>query len=151
MNNIDKAKILEKLIFHHEQLVVELNKTIQDLSLEADLPEGETVDLEDASHQNLSSDMKQHYEALVANSQRDLDKLRSYIDIPMDTIGPGALVVTDHVMFFIGVATPKLHLKDYPVLVGISTDSDIFKVLQNKNTGDLFHFDGQMLRIKNIL
>ncbi|MEP7321141.1 MAG: hypothetical protein ABI761_04445 [Saprospiraceae bacterium] len=151
LSMIDKTFILEKLISHHEQLVTELNKTILDLSAEADLPENETVDIEDSSYQNYASDMRLHYNELLTNSINDLEKLKSYEGLSTREVGPGALVVTDPVMFFIGVATPRLHLKTYQTLIGISPGSDMYKILLSKKEGEEIMFELGKVRIKAIL
>ena len=148
---IDKAIILEKLINHHEQLVIELNKTLLDLAEESNLTVDETIDLEDSSYQDYSSDMKLHYDALLSNSLKDLEKLKSFVEASTHEVVPGALVVTDQLLFFIGVATPKLHIKDYQTLIGISIDSEMFMLLKSKQAGDEFEYDQKKLFIRSII
>ena len=140
---VDKSYILGKLTHHLEQLVAELNKTLIDLKSESDLPEDESIDPEDSSYQNYNSEMIQHYRSLLNLSVADLEKLRSF--------GNQAIIITDLVLIFVGVAIPKLHLKEHQTLLGISIDSPIYQALRSKKVGDLFEFEEKELKIKNII
>ena len=148
---VDKSYILGKLTHHLEQLVAELNKTLIDLKSESDLPEDESIDPEDSSYQNYNSEMIQHYRSLLNLSVADLEKLRSFGNQATDLIGPGALIITDLVLIFVGVAIPKLHLKEHQTLLGISIDSPIYQALRSKKVGELFEFEEKELKIKNII
>ncbi len=146
----EKNVILGKLIYHLEQLSLELNKTLQDLKEESKLPEAEAVDMDDFSYLNFSSEMIEHYQSLLSFSLNDLEKLRSYEGKECTSIEPGALIWTDQILFFVGVATPKFHLRDHQLLIGISEDSPIYKEFKDSQVGDFIHIDGKSLKIKSI-
>lgn len=149
--SIEKSTVQNKLIYHFEQLCSELNNTLLNLKAEAALTEDETVNMDDASYQNHAVEMIEHYQNLLNNSSAELKKLQSYEKIICHTIQPGALVITEELMIFIGVATPKLHLKDHQILIGISEESPLYKNMHGKKIGEFIPMDDKSLKIRSIL
>ncbi|HNR09192.1 MAG TPA: hypothetical protein PKM27_17860 [Saprospiraceae bacterium] len=146
----DKKKILQQIRNHQEAMISELKATIQNLEHEADLPEGEVIDPEDASFQSASMEMLSHYRTLLVNAENDLYKLNNLSEVETDRVAPGALVVTDEILLYIGIPVKSIPMSGGRTLIGVSPDSEIVNQLEAKKTGDAFDFGDTTLVIRSI-
>lgn len=146
----DKKHIIDQILTRQEAVIREFNATIQNLEHEADLPEGEVIDPEDTSFQSTSIEMLSHYRTLLVNAENDLYKLNNLAGVEADRVMPGALVVTDEILFFIGIPMKSITLPGGRQLIGVSPDSEIVGQLESKKAGDSFDFGDTRLVIRSI-
>lgn len=62
---------------------------------------------------------------------------------------PGALVITNHLTFFIGVSTDKVEVEG-EVLYGISTHAPIYKAMQGLGKGKVFSYNEKEYLIEEV-
>lgn len=146
----DKKKIINQILNHQEAVISELKATIQNLEHEADLPEGEVIDPEDTSYQSSSIEMLSHYRTLLVSAENDLYKLNNLAEVETNRVMPGALVVTDEILFFIGIPMKSITMPGGRQLIGVSPDSEIVSQLESKQSGDTFDFGDTSLLIRSI-
>ena len=82
-----------------------------------------------------------------------LKKQTNYLNqIPLstvDSIQSGSLVLTNHGLFFFGIAFGKLDI-DKEILMGLSLNSPLGKLMANKKNGDELTFMSRNYNIQNV-
>ncbi len=82
-----------------------------------------------------------------------LKKQTNYLNqIPLstvDSIQSGSLVLTNHGLFFFGIAFGKLDI-DKEILMGLSLNSPLGKLMANKKNGDKLTFMSRNYDIQNV-
>lgn len=70
------------------------------------------------------------------------------IDIgrPIDSIMPGAVVITDSQLFFIAISLGEVRLDDKSYFA-ISTQTPLYKAMAGKKKGESFEFRGKVFRV----
>lgn len=64
-------------------------------------------------------------------------------------VEPGAVVITNHLNFFIGVSSEKIEVGGEDVF-GISTKAPIYSYMQDKEKGDSFKYNEKVYEIQEI-
>jgi hypothetical protein len=146
-----KSKLLEKCIEIIREKKALLEKNIE-LALEA-------------SKDDIKSSAGDKYETTRAMMQIEIDSNRKRlleaqalenildsldINIEYEKVSLGALVFTNHGIFFVAVGLGNVKIEDKSYYVVISPDSPIGAILMNKKVGDAFLFnqrDYQILKV----
>ncbi len=91
-----------------------------------------------------------NYEKELAFSQMEMNQLKSLTpSIANSIVELGAIVMTDHLNFYISVPTDKIEMDSVSV-IGISIKSPIYTVMQGKKKGDTFKFNETVYTILNV-
>lgn len=82
-----------------------------------------------------------NYEKELVFSRMEMTQLKSLNPLVTNSIvEPGAIVMTNHLNFYISVPTDKIVIKEVS-FIGISMKSPIYAVMQGKKKGDEFVFN----------
>jgi transcription elongation GreA/GreB family factor len=138
-SRIDKTQILEACLEKQHELITNFKNR------EAELNEDTFSQNESASQ---SEDRRAgKYELLkaigdeLAFAQEELAYLNSLDIKNQDTVvAPGAVVVTEQFVFFIGVSSEKVEVEGETVF-GISTKAPIYANMRGLEKGDMFQFN----------
>jgi len=130
-------------------LVGELKEQTTTLHTMVDIDESDVIDPEDYSHQYESQELEQMIKVQLNRASRGLEVLASLDISPKNKVETGAIIETDTLAFFIGYPTIPFEI-DNRRLVGISTNSPIYALMNGKRKGDNFSYAGNDYTIKNI-
>lgn len=147
-----RKKLLDACIAKQLFLIADFKERIKALTESEGIGNEESFDNQDVasntvrvSEINTLNDLLQ-----FANDELEiLEKLKTTQDIDRDRVVPGAIVVTNHCTFFISASIEKFIVEGH-VYIGISTNSPMFKKMEEKSKGDTFSFKGLRYRIKDI-
>ena len=146
--NINKADVLAACLQNKEELI----KSFEDRVAEA---------RDDAYAQNQSAsqsedrtigeiDLLNTYENELAFAQSELSFLKSLdAGIKSSKAEPGAIVITNHLTFFIGVSNEKIEMNGEEI-VCVSTNAPLYKMMEGLQKNDHFHFNETQYKIENI-
>jgi len=82
-----------------------------------------------------------NYEKELTFSRMEMNQLKSLDpSVVSSVIEPGAIVMTDHLNFYISVPTDKMEINSES-FIGISVKSPIYTVMKGKKKGDEFAFN----------
>lgn len=91
------------------------------------------------------------YENELGFAQAEREFLNSLDPNYTNTVAePGALVITNHLVFFIGVSTDKVTVEG-EVFYGISTHAPIYKAMQGLGKGKTFSYNEKEYIIEEVL
>jgi len=149
--NQNKSEILEAAIAAQKAIINDLEKRTKDIMAN----DGNVNEEEyDSTEQSIKSALVDEAEALsdeltlVRNELRDLEKLHSLTE-RCTTVQPGAVVTTDHGLFFISASVEEFNVGTSRFF-GISVNSPLYKKMKGKKTGDKFRFGKLEYNIKHI-
>ncbi len=90
------------------------------------------------------------YENEHGFAQAEMEYLKSLDSAKVNTIAePGAVVLTNHLDFFIGVSTEKVEV-DGQLMYGISTEAPLYKVMQGLGKGKTFTYNEKEYVIEEV-
>lgn len=141
-----KSIIKQKLIEIQEQIINDLKERIKAHYELVDLDDNDTLDPEDFSHQNESSDMEQLLQKQLEKAKLELAKINS-IDFSKKTkIESGSVVTTNQFSFIIGISTLPFQL-DEKNFIGISTEAPIYSAMVGKKENETFTYSNNSYHI----
>lgn len=146
---MNKQSIKNYLMEQQSTLVNELKEQTSTLHTMVDIDESDVIDPEDFSHQYESHEMEQMIKVQLNRASRGLEVLASLDISPKNIVETGAIIETDSLAFFIGYPTIPFEIEGKR-LVGISTSSPIYALMNGKRTGETFSYAGNEYTIKNI-
>ena len=146
---MNKENIKAKLFQMQENIIMELSEKIETSHSMTDVDEDNTLDPDDYSHQFEASEMEQLIKVQLNKAKGNLERLKTIDFSPKTAVAPGALVQTPRFNFFIGFATVPFDSEGKHI-VGISTESPIYSIMNGKKTGDKFSFCGIDYEISKI-
>ncbi|MGB0915251.1 MAG: hypothetical protein ACPGVI_04220 [Crocinitomicaceae bacterium] len=146
---MNKLHIKEKLFEQQENIIRELAEKVEMTHSMVDVDEDDTHDPDDYSHQYESGEMEQLIKVQLNKAKGNMERLKTIDFGEKDTVTPGALVQTPRFNFFIGFATVPFHV-DGKHIVGISTESPIYSIMNGRKEGDKFSFSGINYEISKI-
>lgn len=146
---MNKLHIKEKLFEQQENIIRELAEKVEMTHSMVDVDEDDTHDPDDYSHQYESGEMEQLIKVQLNKAKGNMERLKTIDFGEKDTVTPGALVQTPRFNFFIGFATVPFDV-DGKHIVGISTESPIYSIMNGRKEGDKFSFSGINYEISKI-
>lgn len=147
-HKINKSKILEACIQKQEELIDSYTKRI------ADKKEDVFSRPESASQSEHRSggklDILDVMEKELFFARQELAYLNTLDATSENTeVGPGAVVLTNHLAFFIGVSSEKVEA-DGEAVYGISTKAPIYAGMKHLKKGTTFHFNDRTYLIEDV-
>lgn len=146
---MDKKELQKKLLEQQLEVIKDIKSKIATSYTMADIDESDVIDPEDFSHQAESNEMKTIFEQKLKKAEADLSILDKMDFSTKETIEPGAIIATEKFNFFIGLAMIPFEF-DTKMIVGISEESPIYKVMEGKKAGDTFSYSDNTYIILNI-
>jgi hypothetical protein len=147
---MEKTIVKQHLIEQQEALIADLKTAIRNLTGVSDLDEGESILIDDLSHQGETQDLVLRMRQQLDNAQNELDHLNRLPTDPSDEALEGALVITDKAILYIGISAMHSTIGNHEV-IGISTQSPIFCAMHGKKAGEQFRMGKKIYTIKEIL
>ncbi|ADX68376.1 MULTISPECIES: hypothetical protein [Weeksella] len=145
-----RKEIIDHLIELKRNEIKKLEESHKIYAESADLDEESSLELDDFSQQNQSTDAARNLQLRI---DREKDLLNQFINLKPELvpeITEGNVVFTDKVNMVIGLA-----FKDFEWngkrFVGISTSAPIFEALVGKRENDTLNFNGIDYTIEEIL
>ena len=139
-----------------QRLVQQQNSTISDISEKistthsmVDIDETDTVDPEDLSHQSEEAEAEHLFKLQLHKAKIDLNLIESLDFSTKQKVEPGAFVQTEKFNFVVACATTPFDY-DGKHIIGISTDSPIYKEMKDKEAGSSFSISGNNYTILEI-
>lgn len=146
---MNKSVVLESLKKYQSELIDHLNKSVGATFSATDMDETDTIDMEDLSHQSEDTFLKQNLEVQLSHAERDMVKLNTIALDEKDHAMLGALVKTNHDVFFISIAAHPLDINNTH-FVFLSEESPLYHEMRNKKVGDTFSFANKNYTITGI-
>jgi hypothetical protein len=147
-----RRKLLDASIAKQKFLINDFNERIKSLTNVEGLGNEELYDNTDIAANSVKAAEINTLNGLLefANTELALlENLKITQDLERDHVGLGAVVETNHYIFFISASVEKFEV-DGQTYVGISTQSPIYVAMENKVKGDGFTYKGIKYRIKDI-
>ncbi|NGF56497.1 hypothetical protein G5B00_08200 [Parapedobacter sp. SGR-10] len=115
-----------------------------------DLDEESSLGHEDFAKQDESRESARSLQGRINRAQNLLDAFLQLDFGPKSSVEAGALVLTDSLNFFVGIASAAFEHegKSY---IGLNTDAPIYEVLRGAKAGDEVVFNEQKYKIAEIL
>lgn len=145
-----KQEVFDIIINKQQELVAELEKSYKSYLEEADIDENETKDLDDMSHQDVATDMRNRAYEQYINANNDLEALQRFQQSSRDTATSGAMVETEDKIFILGIAFKSIDEKVKKEIFGVSSLSPAYQEMEGKKKGDSFTLGKQQYKIKSI-
>lgn len=90
------------------------------------------------------------YENELGFAKAEMEYLRSLDSAKVNSIAePGAVVITNHLVFFIGVSTEKVEVEGQ-LMYGISTEAPLYKAMQGLGKGQTFAYNEKEYLIEEV-
>ncbi|HQD09213.1 MAG TPA: hypothetical protein PLQ65_06085 [Flavihumibacter sp.] len=125
-----------------DAIVAELNKgakayqsNLNTLNTSIDLDEEATIDVDDISQKDQSTDISDDLSARANLLENIINKVKTYASISKDDFSPGALVETSDLYILVGIAFPSVRVHNKKV-VGVSEEAELYPELAGKKQGD---------------
>lgn len=136
---ITKQEVLTICIQKQEEQVENFDSRVT--SMKADINNKDYSASQSEDRQTGKIEMLAIYENEQAFSTTDLHYLKSLAPLAeYSTVQPGALVMTNEILFFIAISTEKFEI-DGITVIGISVRAPIYKVMEGLAKGDSFKFN----------
>ncbi len=132
-----KEEILGKAMQQMENNIAEIRISLQDYETASDIDEGDTSDPENFSQQSEQKELQYQMQIQLDSAQSSLVELKEFLGKDYSVAKAGALIETETNYFFLGVSFPALPI-DKKELLGISTESPAYGVINGKSKGDTF-------------
>jgi len=146
---MEKKSLIEKLITQQNKAITELETKIADIHSNVDVDESDTIDPEDLSNQSVATEEELLFKQQLAKAKADLKTLLAIDFSTKSHVEPGAYVKTEKFNFLVGCATIPFDFEGNHI-VGISTESPIYKEMKGLKNGDAFSVSGNEYLIKEI-
>ncbi len=144
-----KKDIIQKIIDEQQAQLDALISRIQTLDLSKDLDEDDTIDLDDYSHQDESSEMSSYLNDERIMLHNNITQLKLARDRKNNSVLPGALVETDKYYFLIGPNFNEVEENGKEV-IPVSTFTKVYQQNKDKKVGDAFELKDESYTIKSI-
>ncbi len=136
---IDKQNLLNICIQKQEEQVDNFNNRVE--SMKSDIGNKTYSASQSEDRKAGKTEMLRIYEKELAFSTMDLDYLKSLKPTAeYSTVQPGALIITNDLLFFIAISTEKFEINGETV-IGISDRAPLYKVMEGLAKGDSFKFN----------
>jgi hypothetical protein len=132
-----KEEILEQVVQQMENNIAEIRISLQDYETASDIDEGDTSDPENFSQQSEQKELQYQMQIQLDSAQSSLIELKEFLGKEYSVAKAGALIETETHYFFLGVSFPVIHIGKKELL-GISTESPAYVVINGKSKGDTF-------------
>lgn len=133
---------LETQLFDY---VEELNSTNEEIGKETKSSAGDKFE---TSREMMNQEVSR-IEERIAYLKRQLNSLNQISTNTVDAITNGSLVLTNHGLFFFGIAFGKLDIENSPLL-GLSLNSPLGQLMKDKKQGEYLTFMNRNYTIKSI-
>ena len=130
-----KEEIIQKLIEEQEQVIADLNKTIEDRNAAADIDEETTRDADDFAQQEVNKDFVRRFQEQITIGHEDLATLKSYKFKKNESFSKGALIEVKEFYVLVGSAAHNVEYKNKKV-VCMSLEAPAFALNEGKKVGD---------------
>lgn len=146
---MDKTKIISFIQQHLEtqlsDYIEELNSTNEEIGKETKSSAGDKFE---TSREMMNQEVSR-IEERIAYLKKQRNALNQISLNPVNAITNGSLVLTNHGLFFFGIAFGKLDL-DSGSLMGLSLNSPLGKLMKDKKSGDELSFMNRNYNIENV-
>lgn len=146
---MNKENLKRRLLELQKASLASLEEKINTTHSMVDVDETDTIDPEDLSHQFESTESEYLFKQQLIKARLDLDLIEHTDFGPKDFVEAGAYVKTDQFNFVIVCATTPFDWNGEHI-VGISTDSPMFKEMKDLKVGSTFSVLGKEYSIKEI-
>lgn len=147
-HRIDKKEVLQACIQKQQDLIESYTKRVTDRSADAFSRSESASQSEDRSGTKL--DILSALENELAFAKQEMAYLTLLDDkTESQSVAPGAIVVTDHLIFFIAVSSEKVEV-DGKTIFGISTKAPIYAGMKDLKKGDNFQFNEKKYLIEDL-
>lgn len=146
--NINKNLILNSCLLNQEELIGNIEKRVNALNTDATSHNYSASQSEDrtAGKMELLNALKTELTFAV----KEMEYLKSLDPSTENTyISPGAVVITDQLIFFIGISSEKIEIDSNEVIC-ISTKAPIYTFMEGLKKGDTFKYNEMNYEIKDI-
>jgi hypothetical protein len=145
-----KEKVKDTLFTIQNQIIIDLKERLLVNAEMVDIDENDTLDPEDYSHQNESTEMSHLLEIQLQKAEHELERL-SHIDFSNKVkIEIGSIVKTEQFSFVVSIATTPFQV-DNEQFVGISIDAPIYASMKDKVNDDEFAYGNNHYKIISII
>ncbi|MEO6133456.1 MAG: hypothetical protein ABIQ02_16570 [Saprospiraceae bacterium] len=134
---MQKEELLKLVAQHMESNIAEIHSSQDDYEAASSMDEGETNDPEDFSQKSEKKELQYQMQIQLDLARNHLEQLKEFSGKEYTTATSGALIETDKNYFLLGVSFPAIHVIQKELL-GISTESPAFSVINGKGQGDTF-------------
>ncbi len=146
--NISKDQVLEACTQKQEELIKNFESRVNTSSADAYDDNQSASQSEDRTAGKI--DLLSTFENELAFAQTEMAFLKSLDPSKENTkVEPGAVVLTNHLNFFIGVSSEKMEV-DGEDIFGISTKAPIYASMQDKQKGDSFEYNEKVYEIQEV-
>lgn len=136
---VDKKKLFEACMQEQSKEVENFENRVD--GLKKDMTENRASASQSQGGNAGKLELLKNYEKELAFSKMEMNQLRSLDPSVVNTmVGPGAIVITNHLNFYISIPTDKIEING-ETFIGISIKSPIYKMMQGKQKGDSFQFN----------
>jgi len=145
---IDKNLVLKGCIIKQEELIASFESRINELKTDAF--EQNQSPSQTESRSTTKIDLLRNFEKELAFAKMEMDYLKTIDSAIVSTKAePGAMVITNHLNFFIAVSSEKVEI-DGDVVFGISTKAPIYSVMQGLQKGAAFSYNDTNYEIEDL-
>lgn len=145
-----RKEVIDYLIQLKRKEIEALKESYKIYAEGADLDEESTLELDDFSQQNQSTDAARNLLVRINQATNDLNEFVTVRPELVDEITEGNVVFTNKLNFVIGLSFKDFEWENKK-FVGISTEAPIFGALVGKREGDKVEFNGIEYIIEEIL
>jgi hypothetical protein len=147
--SITKKNVLKACVQKQEELIDNFEKRVDEWRTDAYTQDQSASQSEDRTPGKI--ELLNTYKNELAFAKSEMAFLKSLDpDFGHDHAEAGALIVTNHLNFFIGVSSEKIEV-DGEEIFGISTNAPIYKVMEGKKKGDKFKFNEKEYKIEKVI
>lgn len=144
-----KDEIRNQIIENERSELKGLKEMHQTYASAADLDEESSLSMEDFAQQDQSRESAKQLEVRIERAKNALNQFINIDAGKKSNVEPGALVMTDSLNFYVGIAATKFNHenKDF---IGLDLDAPIYSALQNAKVGETISFNEKEYTIKEI-
>lgn len=145
-----KEEIRNKIIEQERELLMNMREVHKMHTNAADLDEDSSLSNEDFAQQDQSRESAKGIETRITQNKIALDTFVNLDHSPKTKAEPGALVLTNTLNFYIGIASSVFEYqgKNY---IGLDVNAPIYSVLNNAEAGSEISFNGKKYEVLQIL
>ena len=144
-----RERIFDAIIASQENLIKNLEKSLELFNTTSDLDEESTIDLDDKSHQVSAQDRYNQTLRKQNIEKDDLVNIQAFANNNCSEVKEGAIVETTEDYFFFGYAFQPIEFNGKKIS-GVAPDAKAYQINLNKKTGDKLELVNKELEIKRI-
>lgn len=144
-----KQELIQHLISEQEEIISQMQAAEDRADDNADVINDTSVDMEDKSQQDQSTDMANFYDDQQEDNADAIATLKQNLNYSTDKFELGALVETKETYYFVGASIPKTEYNGKTVL-GISENSPVYDENTNHKAKDGLVIAGKNIPIVKI-